>query len=139
MGSKEDRKRVDAVHEWEQVACRQCRIEYEDYAFLKRRPDFMGEIAKDLLKGDRSLIRGNGNNLFHRTFYSGGVFDSRRCGNNAITQFRAISSLESQLVAEKMRWEMMNGRLSLTTTSDKIYKPRFAYGSNHTDLFEKHS
>jgi hypothetical protein len=72
-------------------------------------------------------------NIFEPSFYSGGVFDSRR-GPFAddFPLYQALTSLQSQLDGEQTKYFIKHG-------TKEGFKPRFAFGDDMGSLFEKAS
>ena len=109
--SDSTRNAVKAIHKWQRVACRICRRAYEDYACLKRNP-MESDTLEDTLRGERTFTRSVDKSFFARSFYCGGLFDSRRCGKMAYFSQMALASLESQRIAEEVRYKLKHGRYS---------------------------
>ena len=126
--SDAERAAVEAIHPWSRQACRNCRYKYENYAFLKRNPTNTDSID-DVLSEGPAFRRQMGKSIFRPSFYSGGVFDSRRHGEDAIFIETALQALRSQLTAEKTRYSLKHGNL-------EDYTQRFVYEKSLHRVFQ---
>lgn len=129
------RTAIEAVHPKCRVACRKCRWKYEDYVFVKQ--NIGPDVTEEDLLHDRSFARRDprrlpGRGVFVRSFYSGGVFDSKRHSDNAYTGDQALTLLESQRRAEKTQHFVKHD------TNDG-YLPRFIFGTDIDELIKETS
>jgi hypothetical protein len=125
------RLHVEETDPRQRVACRRCRYSYENYVFLKSTTDEMHTV-EDFLH-HQQFRRQQHRNIFEPSFYSGGVFDSRR-GPFAddFPLYQALTSLQSQLDGEQTKYFIKHG-------TKEGFKPRFAFGDDMGSLFEKAS
>ena len=126
------RAEIDNLHPWRRIICRECRYDYEVYAFLKNNPEYgesldTNEEGDDILHGEKHLHRQSGH-IFSPSLYAGGVFDGTRSKYHYLIFDKALASLTSQRWAEKVRYFIKHD-------SYDGYSPRFVFGGNLGGLF----
>ena len=121
---------IQKLNPFQRVVWRKCRYLYENYCFL-RTQDMYGKRI-ELPKGEISFSRCRSTELFNASFYSGGVFDSRRARNDPWFWPQALASLGSQLQAEKARYFMKHGPYA-------GYNPRSAYTTDIKEILKEAS
>jgi hypothetical protein len=130
--TQSEREEREQVHPYQRLACRSCRKEYGMHLFIPKGPT-IDETVDDMLRGELIYKNSIGyTGRFQPCFYSGGAFDSRFVRETAREIYKVMNTFRAQMLAERSRFVEKHG-------STKGYKPRFVYGDNVDEVFDKAS